>query len=425
MANYLFEQMTDAQAAAYDPSTDDLFFLTGDPSSIGVTYNPAAGLNLASLTLTDGSVSHTFQANALAGEHLTFFGGASDDTLVFGTDAGTDTIVMDGTAGPTYGGGGVAGADARFYALGGDDDITGGNSNDVIFGGLGNDTIHGSSSTVDSHGAFTESDYLNGGGGADTIVGGEGNDHIYGNSQTSVVGDTGDLADSLSGGNGNDYIQGNTGNDTIDGGEGNDHLYGGADADSITGGNGNDWLQGNKGTDNLDGGNGNDTVHGGADNDTVAGGAGDDWLYGDAGNDTIHGDAGYDTLQGGDGADTFSFAHGGTSEADTTNLTTPATAAGHDQTEVIWDFTHGTDHLSLGFVPATGHIGTAATNFANVDEAFATAQTDLSGHLGTDVEVLQVGSDSALFWSSNGTTVDSVVVLHGVTASSIDTHDFV
>jgi len=413
MANYLFEQMTNDQAAAYDPSSDNLFFLTGSPATVQVTYNAAAGLNLASLTLTNGTVTHTFGANALAGENLTFFGASSSDALAFGADSGADTVTVAG----------VADASSRYYGLGGNDVITGSNANDVIFGGLGNDTIVGSSSHTTS-GNFTESDVLNGGAGADSITGGAGNDHIYGNAQTAVAGDV-DGNDTLSGGNGNDYIQGNAGNDSIDGGNGNDHLYGGADNDTITGGAGNDYLQGNKGTDNLDGGNGNDTVHGGADGDTVAGGAGNDWLYGDAGNDTVHGDGGYDTVQGGDGSDTFSFA---ATDADIANVTSAATAAHHDQVDVIWDFTHGTDHFSLAGVTApaaAANVGTSATNFASIDDAYSFAQTALTGHLAANVEVLQVGTDSVLFWSGGGTSVDSAVLLHGVTASSIDFHDFV
>jgi len=414
MANYLFEQMTDAQAAAYNPSTDDLFFLTGSPATVQVQYNAAAGLNLASLTLTNGNVTHTFGADALAGETLTFFGASSNDSLQFGADS----VGQAATVGNTH-----VGAGARYFALGGDDTITGSVANDTIYGGAGNDVINGSSSHTNSSGAFTEADFLNGGDGNDTITGGLGNDHIYGNDQAAVAGSA-DGDDMLSGGNGNDYIQGNAGNDTIDGGEGNDRLYGGADADSITGGNGNDYLQGNKGTDNLDGGNGNDTVHGGADADSLHGGAGNDWLYGDAGNDQIHGDAGYDTVTGGDGADTFFYATG---DADIANLTTAATASHHDQVEVIMDFTHGTDHFSLGFAPAAAaNVGTTGTNFATIDDAYTFAQTALTGH-GSNVEVLQVGSDSVMFWDSTHTTgtIDSVVLLHGVTASSIDFHDFI
>lgn len=414
MANYIFEQMTDAQAASYNPTADSLYFLTGSPSTVGVTVNPQTGFTLASLTLTNGGVTHTFNADALAGEPLTFFGESSNDTLAFGANSAGDSVTVSG----------IAGAGARYYALGGNDTITGSVANDTIYGGEGDDHITGSSSTTDTHtGAFTESDYLNGGNGADTIVGGVGNDHIYGNSWDAVAG-AADGADSLSGGDGNDYVQGNAGNDTIDGGNGNDHLYGGADNDVITGGEGNDYLQGNKGNDNLDGGNGNDTVHGGADNDTLAGGAGNDVLFGDAGNDTIHGDAGYDTVTGGAGNDTFTFTAG---DAPITNLTTATTAAGHDQVEVITDFTHGSDHFSLGFAPAAAaNVGTSSTNFASIDDAYTYAQAQLTGH-GSNVEVLQVGSDAVLFWDSAHTsgTIDSVVRLQGVTASTVDFHDFV
>ena len=404
MANYIFEQMTDAQAAAYDPADDNLFFLTGDPSTVQVTVNPASGLNLASLTLTNSGVTHTFGADALGGEVLTFFGESSDDTLAFGHDSTADTVTVVG----------VADAGARYYALGGADVITGSAASDTIYGGEGNDTIAGSSSTN------TEADYLNGGGGADSIVGGSGNDHIWGNEQTTTAGSV-DGADIISAGAGKDYVQGNAGADLISGGADNDRLYGGADNDTITGDDGQDWLQGNKGADSLDGGNGNDTIHGGADNDVLLGSAGDDQLFGDLGNDTLTGGAGFDTLTGGDGADSFTF---GAADSLTTNVTTAATAANHDVVDVIWDFTHGTDHLTLAGTTG-GAVSSSATNFASLQDAMTFAQTHITGNV-HDVEALQVGSDTALFWSgtANG-TVDSVVLLHGVTASTITNADFV
>jgi serralysin len=413
MANYIFEQMTDAQAAAYDPASDDLYFLNGSPATVQVQYNEAAGLQVASLTLTNGSVSHTFGADALAGEHLTFFGGSSDDVLSFGADSVGSAATLSG----------VVGAGSRYYALGGADTVTGSVANDTIFGGDGNDSIVGSSSHQNTAGDYTESDYLNGGGGGDTITGGDGNDHIYGSDQFAVAGSV-DGADSLSGGNGVDYIQGNAGNDTIDGGAGADKLYGGAGNDSVTGGTEADYLQGNKGADTLDGGADNDVIHGGADNDSLIGGAGNDWLYGDAGNDAVHGGMGYDTVEGGVGVDTFFFAAG---EDDIANLTSASTAAHHGQLDTISDFTHGTDLLSLTFAPAAAaNVGTSATNFASVDDAYIYAQTQLTGH-GSNVEVLQVGTDSVLFYDSAHTTgtIDSAVLLHGVTASTITFHDFV
>jgi Ca2+-binding RTX toxin-like protein len=404
MANYIFEQMTDAQAAAYDPSADALFFLTGDPSTVQVTVNPASGLNLASLTLTNSGVTHTFGADALGGETLTFFGESSSDTLAFGHDSTADTVTVAG----------AVDAGARYYALGGDDDITGSVASDTIYGGVGDDTIDGHSSTN------TEADYLNGGAGNDVIDGGSGNDHIWGNELTTTAGSV-DGDDVITAGAGKDYVQGNAGDDVISGGGDNDRLYGGADNDTITGDDGNDWLQGNKGTDSLDGGNGNDTIHGGADNDVLLGNVGDDQLFGDLGNDTLTGGAGFDTLTGGDGADSFVF---GATDSLTTNVTTAATAANHDVVDVIWDFTHGTDHLTLAGT-AGGAVSSSATNFASLQDAMTFAQTYITAHH-NGVEALQVGTDTALFWSGDASgTVNSVVLLHGVTASTITNADFV
>jgi serralysin len=395
MANYIFEQMTDAQAAAYNPASDALFFLTGSPASVGVTVNPAAGLSVASLTLTNGSISHTFGADALAGETFTFFGASSNDVLAFGHDSTDDTATVTG----------AVGAGSRYFALGGDDTITGSVANDTIFGGEGDDSIVGSSSHQNTAGNYTEVDYLNGGAGNDVIVGGAGNDHIYGNDQTAVAGSD-DGNDTLSGGAGQDYIQGNAGDDSIDGGTGNDKLYGGAGNDTVLGGAGQDYLQGNKGADSLNGGADNDIIHGGADNDTITGGTGYDTLYGDLGKDT------------------FKFATG---DADITNVTSPATAANHGVVDVIMDFTHGTDSISIGFHPAAAaNVGTSATNFANITDAYNYAQSQLTGH-GSNVEVLQVGTDSVLFYDSlhNTGTIDSAILLHGVTASTITNADII
>jgi serralysin len=395
MANYIFEQMTDAQAAAYNPASDALFFLTGSPSTVGVAVNPASGsLTNASLTLTNGTVSHVFGADALAGETFTFFGASSNDVLAFGHDSTADTATLTG----------AANAGSRYFALGGNDTITGSVANDTIFGGEGNDSIVGSSSHTNSAGNYTEVDYLNGGAGNDVITGGNGNDHIYGNDQNAVAGSD-DGNDVLSGGAGQDYIQGNAGDDSIHGDAGNDKLYGGAGNDTINGDAGQDYLQGNKGADSLNGGADNDIIHGGADNDTITGGTGYDTLYGDLGKDT------------------FKFAGG---DADIANLTSPATAANHGTVDVIMDFTHGTDSISIGFHPAAAAVVTSATNFANITDAYNYAQSQLTGH-GSNVEVLQVGTDSVLFYDSAHTTgtIDSAILLHGVTASTITNADII
>ncbi len=417
MANYLFEQMTDAQAAAYNHASDDLFFLTGSPASIGVTVNPPGVFSTASLTLTNGSVTHTFGANALAGESLTFFGGNSSDTLSFGHNDGSNADDIATVPG-------VAGAGARHYALGGDDSITGSLASDTIYGGEGDDTINGGSSG-------NQADFLLGGNGADSLVGGTGNDHIYGNSNTTIQG-TVDGNDTISAGNGSDYVNGNGGNDIIDGGNGSDVLYGGNGADSINGGdgNGNDYLQGNKGDDTLLGGDGNDTLRGGADNDSLTGGNNDDHLIGDAGNDTIVGGTGYDDLTGGIGADVFRFAAGDASNG--TVGTAHVSDANHDVTDFINDYAHGTDTIDLVFTVATTDVlhTAAGVSFSagGVDAAQDYAQQLLDAHTGTtDIAAITVGTDTYLFFNGAGTgaTIDSAIKLVGVADAAITSADFV
>ena len=275
--------------------------------------------------------------------------------------------------------------------------------------GINTEVIIGSSGSINGAGQYSEADFYCGGAGSDTITGGQGNDHIYGNSITTPMGAV-DGADSLSGGGGNDYIQGNAGNDTIDGGTGNDRLYGGSDNDSILGGDGNDYLQGNRGIDTLRGGDGADTLHGGADSDILYGDAGKDQLFGDAGNDTLIGGAGADTMTGGAGIDLFSF---GRSDA----LITSGGSNTYSLDEII-DFTHGTDHIGLGFSVHSLFAGTASS-LAN---AMTYANTVLQAHPGeADVAAVAVGSDTYLFYNAGGAggAADSAIKLDGVTASTL------
>jgi len=437
MANYTFETMSQSDASAFT-SADYLFFLSGSVANLGVSDTPQSvtsnGLGsttvFESITLTEGGKSLTFGADALATasqsspDHVVF---GNNEVAIFGTAATADTFTVVGTAGHA----------AVAFGFGGADHITGGAGNDTLNGGEGDDIIVGSSSGTDSHGHLIENDFLLGGNGADTITGGVGNDHIYGNVAVGAAG-TADGADSLDGGNGNDYINGNAGNDVIHGGNGNDRLYGGANNDTIDGGNGNDYIQGNKGNDNLfDNNGGNDTIHGGADNDWIHVTTGNNSLWGDNGNDSIYSGNGHDTVVGGAGYDymqastdaahhtTFVFAAGDSSVA---NLTTNVTAGSHDLTDWIAGFTHGNDHLSLGFT-VTGietASGGTATNFANVDDAYTYAKAILAGH-GTEVAALEVGTDTYLFWDSSHSTgtVDSVLGLGHYDAATVVKADFV
>jgi len=269
-------------------------------------------------------------------------------------------------------------ASALQVIFGGDDTLTGSAGNDYLTGLSGHDVIFG-------------------GAGSDTLLGGDGNDHLYGQSANGGTDD----ADFISGGNGADYLQGNAGNDTLDGGAGSDRINGGADNDSIIGGDGNDTINGNRGNDAITGDNGNDLLRGGQGNDTISGGAGDD---------IISGDKGIDLLTGGAGNDTFRFASGDA-----------AIVSG--STDTITDYVHGGDHIMLGFTPAVVLTGSAQATLA---AAQTFAQSLFDGHGGDhEIASIQVGGDTYLFFAGNaGATIDSAVMLQGISASTIDLTDF-
>lgn len=279
-------------------------------------------------------------------------------------------------------------AAANNLLFGGDDSITGSSGSDTLDGMAGHDVIFG----LD---------------GSDTIIGGDGNEHLYGQSPTGGI----DAGDSISGGAGNDYIQGNAGNDTLDGGDGTDRINGGKDNDLISGGIGNDSVNGNLGNDTIDGGDGNDSLRGGKDDDQLSGGTGDDHLQGDLGNDTLVGGTGWDTLTGGDGNDLFQFSAG---DAPIVN--------GTSSTDIITDFTHGADHISLGFAVSAVLTGANQTSFS---AAVLAAQQLFDGHGGNgEVAFLHVGNDNYLFFSSNGgATVNSAIDVQA--AGAFTTTDFV
>jgi len=271
--------------------------------------------------------------------------------------------------------------------------------NDSITGSLGDDRLNGR----EGH------DIILGNAGSDTIIGGEGNEHLYGQSPGGGT----DSGDSISGGAGSDYIQGNAGNDTLDGGDGTDRINGGKDQDLISLGIGNDSANGNLGNDTIDGGDGNDSLRGGRDDDVLTGGNGDDFLQGDLGNDTVTGGVGFDTLTGGDGTDTFRF-----SGNDALYM------SGTTHTDVITDYTDGSDKIALGFTVNAVLTGSAQSSLA---AGMTYAQQLLDGHGGTgEVAAIQIGTDNYLFYSSNGgATVDSVIDVKAAATSAFDTSDFV
>ena len=101
--------------------------------------------------------------------------------------------------------------------LGGIENLTGSDKDDMLAGDIGPNTLKGRAGK----------DTLNGNAGADKLHGDAGNDTL----------DGGEHGDMLWGGDGNDTMMGGAGNDTLYGGAGNDTLTGGTDTN---GGDGND-----------------------------------------------------------------------------------------------------------------------------------------------------------------------------------------
>ena len=385
MTSYVFETMTADQAANFT-GADTLVFSTATllPSDV-VVSSSNNGLDLTSLT-------------------------AAGKTLVF---SGQELFLASGIDGNVnFTSAFIAGHnDGLFLGSFGSDNfsIDNGDDGNIANGFYGNDNISGNSGA----------DVIFGGGGSDFVDGAAGNDHIYGFALTGTAADDG--GDLLHGGSGNDYIQGNAGNDIITGDDGNDRLNGGNNDDHLQGGNGNDTINGNKGDDTIRGDEGNDSLRGGAGDDSISGGNGNDVILGDLGNDIINGGGGIDVMTGGAGADTFIFFAG-----DATFATTGTLAYFAD---TITDFTHGTDQILLdnGQGTGTGNLlhAQAGIVLTSVAAALTYAQQLLDAHAGTsDLAVLEVGSDAYLFYGSNGAaTIDSIIKLAGVDASSITAAD--
>ncbi len=483
MANYVFENITDAQAAAFTAS-DKLIFLNATDLTLDATFEPAGPLTQDAIRITVGGVSRLFSATALSGSstnnNLTFVSG---DVLLLGT-VGAQTLNLSTTAV-----GAVEGKGGEAYGFAGNDTITASVANDTVFGGDGDDRIIGSSTSTET-GTSNSVDYYVGGAGADFIIGGDGNDHIYGNVFAGGAG-TGDLADTIDGGAGNDFIRGGAGNDSLVGGSGNDRIQGSGDDDSIAGGLGNDDINGNLGNDTVDGGLGDDTVgggqgndlvtgfdgndsvlgglgddtvdggigndvvSGGAGNDSLLGGDGNDVVDGGAGNDVILGGLGNDAITGGDGADTITGGTGfdvltggagndvfsfGANATDASISNVPGAGATAGLTESIADYTDGQDKIDLAFVPTAANLlfDTQGTIFATLQAARTYAQQLMDGPASadiadnaTEVVALKLGSDTYLFYYGDpaATAIDSIVKLTGVADPTVlnitGTSDFI
>jgi Ca2+-binding RTX toxin-like protein len=193
-------------------------------------------LNNLVITLNDGSEQITIGGyfNAFGLERIEFADGTLWERPAVDNRFASSTNVSTESADTLAGGSG----DDLFFALGGNDNVS---------GGAGNDT-------------------LDGGSGADSIFGNDGNDSVHGQ-------------------DGDDSLYGNAGNDTIDGGTGFDFIFAGSGDDVLDGGADDDYMAGNEGSDTLTGGSGVDTLFGNEGDDVLDGGADNDSLGGDGGSD--------------------------------------------------------------------------------------------------------------------------------------------
>jgi Ca2+-binding RTX toxin-like protein len=269
---------------------------------------------------------------AFAGDQVV--GGDSADTI-FGDNARIDFDPVEGKDGETV----AVLLQSIALAVGGADDLTGGEGGDWLFGGAGGDAIHGGEGgdivfgdngrivrpagaihlvqTTDDSPATGGDDAIDSGDGDDIVFGGVGGDDIdAGEGDDIVLGDNGLL----------NYVSGDAdattldliesdlgvagGNDDLDTGAGDDVVIGGGGDDEINAWAGRDVVLGDNGRVRNFGGNrdhvettdtaasttGADTIDAGADDDVVLGGGngedGQDHLNGGAGNDIVLGDNG-------------------------------------------------------------------------------------------------------------------------------------
>ncbi|GAA3259936.1 calcium-binding protein [Dactylosporangium siamense] len=147
---------------------------------------------------------------------------------------------------------------------GSNQEVAGGDGDDLIYSGPGDDWIAGGagSDTVSYEGRIgavvaalatggAEDTYVSG---VENLTGGAGGDTLTGNASANVLdGGTGDIClfmvcfptsgnDTLRGGNGNDTLRGQGGNDSLYGEGGVDTLRGGAGFDALDGGPASDWC---------------------------------------------------------------------------------------------------------------------------------------------------------------------------------------
>ncbi len=319
-----------AQAAVSSATIDGLTAtLNLDGADDNVTVSVSGGL-LVHGQATGGLNSGSDWNSAVAGDQTVPADGTR--TVIVNGGDGSDSVTVIARAAEL--------ASSGLNGDGGDDVVSGPDSNDTLNGGDGNDRLV----------AGKGDDAMNGGAGNDTLVWnqGDGSDRATGDAGNdgSEVNGAPTLGDVLTlepaAGGTVKLRRTNLGPFTFDAA---------TERFAVNGLGGNDSFTANPGVGALtllsvDGGAGVDTVNGSDGADLILGGEGNDVLGGGGGDDRIVGDRGNDTMNGGSGDDTLVWNNG-----DNTDV-----ANGDD----------GRDDVEVNGAPAAGDIFTVQPDGARI-----------------------------------------------------------
>jgi VCBS repeat-containing protein len=312
--------------------------LSGFENLAGSAFNDSLTGDANANILTGGAGDDTLNPGANAGGTVDLLdGGIGSDTASFAGNAAGVTATLNGASDGAATVGGLAIATLRSIenltgsanadTLTGDSNanvIEGGLGNDILDGGLGVDTLAFSGATAVTVNLATTT-AQNTGWGSDTIVNFE--NVRTGSGADNVIGDAN--ANTFFDGGGNDTYDGAGGVDTVDYSAAtstvtvnlntataqNTGTSGGTDtitnienivgsaafANTLTGNTLANTLTGGSAVDTIQGNNGNDVIFGGAGNDILLGGT--SGALDDGSADTLEGGAGADFLGGGQGND--------------------------------------------------------------------------------------------------------------------------